>query len=89
MHIKRVSTESRRKSRLDSKCYLHLSAGINAWTICICSVSKELKYSNCITFSRGTCPQIEENEQNYDRLERTKMETTEDDVTTLTHVPTI
>jgi hypothetical protein len=39
MHIKRVSTESRRKSRLDSKGYLHLS-GINPWTICICSDSK-------------------------------------------------
>jgi hypothetical protein len=31
MHIKLVSTESRRKSRLDSKGYLHLS-GINQRT---------------------------------------------------------
>jgi hypothetical protein len=42
IHIKRVSTESRRKSRLDSKGYLHPS-GINPWSICICSDSKELK----------------------------------------------
>jgi hypothetical protein len=42
LHIKWVSTESRRKLRLDSKDYLNLS-GINAWTMCICSDSKELQ----------------------------------------------
>jgi hypothetical protein len=90
MHIKRVSTESRRKSRLDSIGYLHgqyayVAIPINSNYQIVLHIQgehvhKSKEMQNKITFVW--------NVRKWKPFLVYASETTEDDVTTSTHVPT-
>jgi hypothetical protein len=73
MHIKRVSTESSRKSRLDSKGYLHVS-GINHGQYAYVAIPNNSNNQIVLHFKAEHVHKSKKMNENYVCLERTKME---------------